>query len=618
MKRYFFILASIITFATAFTGCSKDDNETVPTPTPTPVEPSDVIDLGLPSGTLWAAANLGATEASAVGNLYAWGETYVKDTYSASNYFDANSKIVTSNIIGTQYDAAAALGDGWQMPSKAQFKELFEQCKVKLDKDAKTITLTGPNEQKMVLPYTSISATLYDNWINKKEETSYAKFENVYAAYWTGEISAISDPLNANQYAVQALYVEHAKNAVKEGGAEQYANVFYDRSRMVGAPIRPVKATGGTPVANYVDIRGAWAESDAAGTEKALTEKPVFMTFEGSNFTGKGVIVQYGTNLDKISYSRNVNELNMTNIAQSVTTKGTVAYVIAPNPDDASVKAVISVTDQNGDKRYFVKTTENPAVQAESLQGKWDFTYNSETLTLSIIDDANCQVIKGTNKESATYDYRFGTFSIASSNFTGVFGVEATGTAETPFKFVNSEGATITFIVHPKSYQAVFSWSGLTDTEAPSIMTLNNNNSLVDNSTIKQDILSGIGGQPYSYAVRLNKSVGSTTIGEKSADAANIATLAALVTYDFKTGDRIRIKGYFNSGGKTGSFKVFDKNGVFLGTGTPDFVNYANGDRIVSESIFTFTQDVKDVYIARHAGTGTFVCEFYIDTEAED
>ena len=29
------------------------------------------------------------------------------------------------------------------MPSKAQFKELFEQCKVKLDKDAKTITLTG-------------------------------------------------------------------------------------------------------------------------------------------------------------------------------------------------------------------------------------------------------------------------------------------------------------------------------------------------------------------------------------------------------------------------------------------------------------------------------------------
>ncbi len=618
MKRYFFILASIITFATAFTGCSKDDNETVPTPTPTPVEPSDVIDLGLPSGTLWAAANLGATEASAVGNLYAWGETYVKDTYSASNYFDAKSNIVTSNIIGTQYDAAAALGDGWQMPSKAQFQELFEQCKVKLDKDAKTITLTGPNEKQMVLPYTSTSATLYDNWINKKEETSYAKFENVYAAYWTGEISAISDPLNANQYAVQALYVEHAKNAVKEGGAEQYANVFYDRSRMVGAPIRPVKATGGTPVANYVNIKGTWAQSDASGNALPLSDAPSYMTFTGTNFTGKGINVVYGQSINEYNYSRDINKVSIT--IGDETKVATVAEVIAANPDDASVKRVISFTEEGGQPMYFVEATETFAVPASKLIGKWNFQQGTETITLNIINEENCTVKKGDNKVGSTYKYRFGTFSVANENFSGTFGVEATNVEATPFKFV-SDASTITFVVAPKEYQTIFSWNGSTDTEAPSIFTLNGNNKFIndpgDGSKIKTDMMNMEGTSNYPYAIQLNKSVASTTVGEKSTQAADIATLAALVTYNFKTGDRIRIRGFFNKDNTTGSFKIFDTNGIFLGTGDPSLANYKNVKN-VSESIFTFAADTKNIYISRQAGTGTFVCEFYIDREVED
>lgn len=618
--------------STALVGCKDNDDNGAGQPGVTPAVESGVVDLGLPSGTLWAKANLGATTETETGNFYAWAETYAKGNYSLSNYFDPSCTAITGNITGSGNDAAkAALGGEWQMPTKAQFKELFDNCKVTRvtkseEVSGKTVTtvigikFVGPNEQELYLPAIKGSVagdatTLYDSYLDEKSKTAYAKYENVYASYWTGEIS--TGIANANQYAVQMMYVEHAKNAVK-AGALQYDGVYYNRSRLVGAPIRPVKASGGAPIADYVDIRGAWAESDAAGTEKALTEKPVFMAFEGSNFTGEGVIVQYGTNLDKISYSRNVNELNITNTAESVTTKGTVAYEVAPNPEDPSVKAVISVTDQNGDKRYFVKTTENPAVNADALKGKWDFTYNSEALTLNILDGSNCQVTKGTSKVATDYDYRFGTFNIASTNFTGVFGVEATGTAETPFKFVNSEGATTTFTVHPKTYQTVFSWSGLTSTEAPSIMTLNSNNSLVDATTIKQDILSGLDGQPYPYAVRLNKSMATSTIGEKSTQAAELTTNAVLVTHDFKTGDRIRIRGFFNSSGKTGSFKVFDKDAIFLGTGTPGFVNYADGAHIVSESIFTFTKDVKNVYISREAGTGTFVCEFYIETEVED
>ena len=45
-----------------------------------------IIDLGLPSGTLWACCNVGATKPEGYGGFYAWGETEEKDFYSLSNW----------------------------------------------------------------------------------------------------------------------------------------------------------------------------------------------------------------------------------------------------------------------------------------------------------------------------------------------------------------------------------------------------------------------------------------------------------------------------------------------------------------------------------------------------
>ena len=44
------------------------------------------VDLGLPSGTLWADRNVGADAPEAYGDLFAWGETEPKDNYDWSNY----------------------------------------------------------------------------------------------------------------------------------------------------------------------------------------------------------------------------------------------------------------------------------------------------------------------------------------------------------------------------------------------------------------------------------------------------------------------------------------------------------------------------------------------------
>ena len=92
------------------------------------------IDLGLPSGLLWAETNIGAETAADDGNYYAWGETTTKSSYSWDTYKYGTS---TDNI--TKYnstdgktfleiaDDAACVnwGNSCHMPTKADFEELL-------------------------------------------------------------------------------------------------------------------------------------------------------------------------------------------------------------------------------------------------------------------------------------------------------------------------------------------------------------------------------------------------------------------------------------------------------------------------------------------------------------
>ncbi|MBO4370001.1 MAG: hypothetical protein J5808_01395, partial [Paludibacteraceae bacterium] len=46
----------------------------------------DYVDLGLPSGTLWATCNVGANTPEEYGDYFAWGETTLKSNYEWSTY----------------------------------------------------------------------------------------------------------------------------------------------------------------------------------------------------------------------------------------------------------------------------------------------------------------------------------------------------------------------------------------------------------------------------------------------------------------------------------------------------------------------------------------------------
>lgn len=86
------------------------------------------VDLGLPSGLLWATCNVGADSPSDFGDYFAWGETSPKSTYTVENSLTSGK--ILSDISGdSRYDAARAnWGGDWRMPAKADFQELRDHC----------------------------------------------------------------------------------------------------------------------------------------------------------------------------------------------------------------------------------------------------------------------------------------------------------------------------------------------------------------------------------------------------------------------------------------------------------------------------------------------------------
>ena len=97
------------------------------------------VDLGLPSGNLWAECNLGASSPEAYGDYYAWGEVKPKQEYTKSNhkwykegapsqgftkYNNEDGKLTLED----EDDAVIQkLGNGWRTPTLADFRELTNQ-----------------------------------------------------------------------------------------------------------------------------------------------------------------------------------------------------------------------------------------------------------------------------------------------------------------------------------------------------------------------------------------------------------------------------------------------------------------------------------------------------------
>jgi len=130
------------------------------------------VDMGLPSGVLWAKANINITTDSGFtevngevspfaydGSFCSWGNTDMHNPTSASSFapytwggvnetdppydgqvYGSTPGAALTASFGPSYDAARAnLGAPWRMPTSAEFKELFDNCEY-VDADGNIVT----------------------------------------------------------------------------------------------------------------------------------------------------------------------------------------------------------------------------------------------------------------------------------------------------------------------------------------------------------------------------------------------------------------------------------------------------------------------------------------------
>ena len=135
-----------------------------------PVKEHEWVDLGLPSGTLWATCNVGANKPEDYGSYFAWGETVPKEVYNWETYKWCNgtsnsmTKYCTDSSFGTvdgktellpEDDAAYVnWGTSWRMPTQEQCIELSNNCTWTwtMLNGVNGHLITGPNGNTMFLP----------------------------------------------------------------------------------------------------------------------------------------------------------------------------------------------------------------------------------------------------------------------------------------------------------------------------------------------------------------------------------------------------------------------------------------------------------------------------------
>ena len=223
----------------------------------------EYVDLGLPSGNLWAKCNLGASAPEAYGDYYAWGETTPKQKYTYPNHkwykegapslgFTKYNNEDGKLSLEDEDDAVIQkLGNGWRTPTLADFRELTNQKYTTIEKT----TLNGVagyqitskrNKKSIFIPFAGFK--------NDKPQT-----REIYSS----ESVAIC---MTNQRCIDDQVFNCWSFAFEQDRIRRYGKRRYD-----GISIRPVKGPG-VPVPNdCVDLGLAsgllWAKYNMGATE---------------------------------------------------------------------------------------------------------------------------------------------------------------------------------------------------------------------------------------------------------------------------------------------------------------------------------------------------------------
>lgn len=164
------------------------------------IVPDGAVDLGLPSGTLWATKNIGANSSTDFGYFFKFGDN---NAFSSTAYVDAGYPN------GEMVDAATIrCGNEWATPTAYQSSELIHYCSLSGNSSI-GILFTGSNGNDIFLPNAG------SFWPISSPVTRVQNF-----CYWT------------KTYEVEECY--HLENV------EDEFFIVHDDDRNNAYPIRPV------------------------------------------------------------------------------------------------------------------------------------------------------------------------------------------------------------------------------------------------------------------------------------------------------------------------------------------------------------------------------------------
>ena len=224
----------------------------------------EYVDLGLPSGNLWAKCNLGASAPEAYGDYYAWGEVEPKQEYTKSNhkwykegapsqgftkYNNEDGKLTLED----EDDAVIQkLGNGWRTPTLADFRELTNQKYTTIEKT----TLNGvagyqitskKNKKSIFIPCAGFKNS-------EKPQTRFISDDEEVAVCMTNLRRIDNMVYNAWTFAFQNDRIGR-----------------YGKRRPDGISVRPVKGPGVPVPNNCVDLGLAsgllWAKCNLGTTD---------------------------------------------------------------------------------------------------------------------------------------------------------------------------------------------------------------------------------------------------------------------------------------------------------------------------------------------------------------
>lgn len=172
----------------------------------------EYVDLGLPSGRLWAKCNIGAISETDYGLYFAWGSNvgYAANGNSSPHnfsegqqtpYFIKNgdyaeyARYVNGETLALGDDAARNnMGGNWRMPTKEDFQELYDYCNT--NGSVTWTTINGINGRKFTSPngnYVFLPAAGCCNGTSRNDLGSYGY-------YWSSTCYELGGPGDVAYY----------------------------------------------------------------------------------------------------------------------------------------------------------------------------------------------------------------------------------------------------------------------------------------------------------------------------------------------------------------------------------------------------------------------------------